>query len=109
MKKCKLHTGYIIKKHPMGKNFLGICLFGTIFSIRPLNTTELNHELIHAAQQKELLYIPFFIWYDIEWLVLFFKYRNWMLAYYHIRFEQEAYSHQCDLHYLKNRKHYSYK
>ena len=85
MKKCKLHTGYIIKKHPMGKNFLGICLFGTVFSIRPLNSTELNHELIHAAQQKELLYIPFFIWYGIEWLVLYFKYKNWMVVYYHIR------------------------
>lgn len=109
MKKCKLHTGYIIKKHPMGKNFLGICLFGTVFSIRPLNTIELNHELIHAAQQKELLYIPFFIWYGIEWLVLYFKYRNWMVAYYHIRFEKEAYSHQGDLQYLKNRKHYRYK
>jgi len=109
MKKCKLHTGYIIKKHPMGKNFLGICLFGTIFSIRPLNTIELNHELIHAAQQKELLYIPFFIWYGIEWLVLFLKYRSWMLAYYHIRFEKEAYAHQGDLHYLKHRKHYRYK
>ena len=109
MKKCKLHTGYIIKKHPMGKNFLGICLFGTVFSIRPLNTIELNHELIHAAQQKELLYIPFFIWYGIEWLVLYFKYRNWMVAYYHIRFEKEAYLHQGDLQYLKNRKHYRYK
>ena len=50
----------------MGKNFLGICLFGTVFSIRPLNTIELNHELIHAAHQKELLYIPFFIWYGIS-------------------------------------------
>ena len=92
----------------MGKNFLGICLFGTVFSIRPLNTIELNHELIHAAQQKELLYIPFFIWYGIEWLVLYFKYRNWMVAYYHIRFEKEAYRHQKDLSYLKHRRHYHY-
>lgn len=109
MKKCKFYKGYIIKKHPMGKNYLGICLFGIIFSIRPLNSEELNHELIHAAQQKELLYIPFFIWYGLEWLVLYCKYKNWMTAYYHIRFEEEAYTHQSDYHYLKNRKHYRYK
>ena len=108
MKKCKSYKGYIIKKHPMGKNFLGICLFGVVFSTRPLNTIELNHELIHAAQQKELLYIPFFIWYVIEWLVLLCKYRDWMKAYYNIRFEKEAYTHQNDSHYLKRRKHYRY-
>ena len=56
---------YLIKKHPMGGNYLAICLFGFIFSIRPLNSTELNHERIHAAQQKELFYLPFFIWYGI--------------------------------------------
>ena len=54
---------YLIKKHPMGKNYLAICLFGLIFSVRPLTPAELNHEKIHAAQQKELLYLPFFLWY----------------------------------------------
>ena len=93
----------------MGGNYLAICLFGFIFSLRPLNTTELNHELIHVAQQKELLYIPFFIWYVLEWLVLLVKYRNRMQAYLHIRFEEEAYRHQADPNYLKKRKHYRYK
>ena len=51
----KRHKVYLVKKHPMGKNFLAICLFGFVLSIRPLDATELNHELIHAAQQKELL------------------------------------------------------
>ena len=93
----------------MGKNYLAICLFGVVFSIRPLNTTELNHELIYAAQQKELLYIPFFIWYGIEWMILYFKYKDWEKAYFHIRFEQEAYFHQNDYNYLKYRNHYKYK
>lgn len=93
----------------MGKNYLAICLFGFIFSIRPLNTTELNHELIHAAQQKELLYIPFFIWYGIEWIILYFKYKDWEKAYFHIRFEKEAYFHQHDYNYLNHRRHYRYK
>ena len=107
MKKGK-HRVFLIKRHPMGGDFLAICLFGCIFSVRPLSETELNHELIHAAQQKELLYIPFFIWYVVEWLVLCCKYRNWMKAYYNIRFEKEAYLHQHDLGYLSRRKHYHY-
>ena len=68
----------------------------------------INHEEIHERQQKEMLVLPFFIWYGIEWFVLFLKYRDWMTAYQHIRFEQEAYRHQNDLSYLKNRRHYHY-
>lgn len=109
MKGRKQHKVYLVKRHPMGKNYLAICLFGFVLSIRPLNARELNHELIHAAQQKELLYIPFFIWYGIEWLVMYFKYRDWTQAYYHIRFEQEAYRHESDLKYLEKRKHFRYK
>lgn len=100
---------YLIKKHPMGKNYLAICLFGLIFSVRPLTPAELNHEKIHAAQQKELLYLPFFLWYGLEWLFFYMKYRDSEQAYFHIRFEQEAYKHQSDLQYLYNRRHYHYK
>ena len=103
------HKVYLIKRHPMGKKFLAICLFGFVFSVAPLNSRELNHELIHAAQQKELLYLPFFVWYFLEWLVLLVKYRDHMEAYRHIRFEEEAYRHEDDLSYLKHRKHYHYK
>ena len=99
---------YHIKPWLLGKNFIAICLFGFIFSVQPLNRKEINHELIHAAQQKELLYLPFFIWYFLEWLFLLVKYRDRMKAYRHIRFEKEAYEHQDDLSYLKHRKHYQY-
>lgn len=98
-----------IKKHPFGGNYLAINLFGFIFTLRDLDPVELNHELIHSAQQRELLYLPFFIWYGIEWLVLYFKYHDWLKAYYHIRFEQEAYAHQYELKYLKQRKQFIYK
>ena len=99
----------LIKRHPGGKSYLAICLFGLIFAVRPLDAYEFNHEKIHAAQQKELLYLPFFIWYVVEWLVLLVKYRDKKKAYYNIRFEKEAYNHQDDLSYLKKRKHYHYK
>ena len=98
----------LIRRHPMGKRFLAICLFGLIFAVRPLNPEELNHERIHTAQQREMLYLPFFVWYVVEWLFLLLRYRNFMQAYYHISFEQEAYRHQDDLDYLQHRKHYSF-
>ena len=97
-----------IKRHPFGKDFLAINLFGFIFSLRDLDKVELNHELIHSAQQKELLYLPFFIWYGIEWLILYLKYKDWTKAYYHIRFEKEAYFYQYNMDYLKQRKNYNY-
>lgn len=106
--KTKQSDVYIIKRQLLGKNFLAVCLFGFVLSVRPLNKTELNHELIHAAQQRELLYLPFFIWYGLEWLILLLKYRDGMEAYRHIRFEEEAYRHQNDLDYLSKRKHYNY-
>jgi hypothetical protein len=98
----------LIKRHPMGKSYLAICLFGLIFAVRPLSATEYNHERIYAAQQMELLYLPFFLWYVIEWLVLLVKYRDGKKAYFNIRFEKEAYNHQQDLQYLKNRKRFRY-
>lgn len=104
----KQHKVYLVRKILLGKDFLAICLFGFIFSIRPLDKVELNHELIHAAQQKELLYLPFFFWYGLEWLILLLKYRDRMKAYQHIRFEEEAYQHQDDLTYLKHRKLFQY-
>ena len=97
-----------MKRLPLGKNFLALTLGEFILAREPLDRYAVNHELIHVAQQRELLYIPFFIWYGIEWLGLCIKYRDALKAYYNIRFEKEAYRHQKDLSYLKNRKHYRY-
>lgn len=97
-----------VKRLPFGDDFLAINLFGVIFSREELSPTDLNHELIHTAQQRELLFVPFYLWYVIEWLVLMAKYRDRLTAYYHIRFEQEAYRHQNDLNYLQRRRHYRY-
>lgn len=98
-----------IKRFPIGGGFSAINLFGVIFSTEKLSKVELNHEHIHTAQERELLYVGFYLWYIIEWLCLLVKYHNGLQAYFHIRFEQEAYRHQSDLMYLKKRKHYHYK
>lgn len=98
-----------LHKKQLGQNFYAINLFGLIIAFDDLSVEELTHELIHTAQARELLYIPFYIWYILEWAILFIRYKDKMMAYYKIRFEREAYSHQNDLEYLKNRKHYHYK
>ena len=97
-----------IKKRSFMKRFYAINLFGIIITCEKLSKESLNHELIHTAQAKELLYVLFYIWYIAEWSVLVLKYRNWMKAYYNIRFEKEAYALQNDMEYLIRRKHYCY-
>lgn len=97
-----------IRRRKFMRDFYAINLFGCIITCRKLSQEELNHELIHSAQAKELLYLPFYIWYIMEWYFLYVKTKNWMKAYLNIRFEKEAYAHQNELDYLRHRKHYSY-
>lgn len=73
-----------------------------------ITDTILQHEKIHTAQMRELLYIGFYIWYLIEWLVLLIKYRDSTKAYMNVRFEKEAYAHQNTPDYLNKRKHFNY-
>ena len=68
----------------------------------------LNHESIHTKQQKELLFIPFYILYILEWLFRLLQYRNQHEAYMNISFEREAYKYGHDLSYLSKRKAYSW-
>jgi hypothetical protein len=70
--------------------------------------TDIRHENIHGAQQKELLIIFFLLWYGIEWLVKLCYYRNGTTAYKNICFEREAYDNETDIVYLDNRKHFSF-
>jgi hypothetical protein len=50
-----------------------------------------------------MLVLPFFIIYLTEFLLGYFKYKNWHLAYRNISFEREAYANEKDLCYLKQR------
>ena len=62
----------------------GICLnlFGMFLTQDKswIDKYVVNHELIHSAQQKELLWIPFYIIYLIEWVIRFCQYGNWHKA-----------------------------
>lgn len=66
----------------------------------------INHESIHIAQQGELLVIPFYVLYILEWFIKLFFYGS--RAYYNISFEREAYKNELDLTYLSKRKRYSW-
>ena len=91
------------------KNYFGISIYPFIFS-RPqgLNAKQLRHELIHIAQQRELLVIPFYILYVVEFLIRLVQYRNPHTAYLNISFEKEAYSNDSKKKYLENRKLYNW-
>jgi len=67
------------------------------------NNRLINHEKIHLRQQLELLILPFYIWYGIEYGILLIKLRDKKKAYYSISFEREAYANEADLNYLKTR------
>jgi len=64
----------------------------------------MNHERIHLRQQLELLIIPFYLFYFINYLYNLITTFNHASAYRNIIFEQEAYDHEKDLTYLKTRK-----
>ena len=69
------------------------------------DVTTINHESIHWKQQLEMLILPFYIWYLLEWIVrLIINGKN---AYYAISFEHESYANEDNLKYLETRKHYS--
>lgn len=90
------------------KGYKAINLFGFIFARKELSEKDINHEKIHTAQMKELLYIGFYLWYLIEWLILLCKYRNNSKAYKNIKFEKEAYAHEDNLMYLNYRSHFAF-
>ncbi len=93
---------------PMGRRYYAINLFGIVFAKGQLNAVDRNHEYIHTLQQREMLFIGFYVWYLVEWIIGLCRYRNSHKAYRQISFEREAYAHQHDLGYRKYRKHFSW-
>lgn len=87
------------------KGFKAINLFGILFvrENAKLDAKTINHEEIHTAQMKEMLYVFFYLWYVIEWIIRLFGKGN---AYRKVSFEKEAYNNQDDVTYLTKRKHY---
>lgn len=101
----------LVFKYLIPKGFRGITLFPFIIlfsSKEKQNHVLLNHEKIHIRQQLELLILPFFLWYFLEYLYRLFQYRNKKKAYLNISFEREAYTNEKNLDYLKQRSFWNF-
>ena len=90
------------------KGYKAMSLFGLIFARTELSDEDINHENIHARQCLELLGLPFYVLYSIEWIIRLLIYRNTKKAYHSISFEREAYDNENDNFYLSNRKLYAW-
>ena len=92
------------------RGFTAINLFGLIFVRQGMSFTavDLRHERIHTRQMLELLVVPFYLWYCLEWLFRLLQTRSPFRAYLSISFEREAYAHQSDPDYIRHRRHFAW-
>ena len=100
-----------ISKYLIPKGYYGLTLYPFVFLKHKSSKTDevlINHEKIHLKQQLELLILPFYIFYILEFLVRYVQYKNWYLAYINISFERESYNNEADLYYLDERKPWSF-
>lgn len=101
----------IIAKYLIPKGYRGMAIFPFVFmkyASDKNNEVFVNHEKIHLRQQIELLILPFFIWYLIEYVVRLIQYKNTDLAYHNISFEREAYKNETNMNYLGNRSFFGF-
>ena len=93
------------------KHITAITLWPFILFREKINQNNLiiiNHEKIHLKQQLELLVIPFYIFYVVEFLFRLIQYKNRQKAYRNISFEREAYANEANLDYLSRRSIWSF-
>ncbi len=96
----------IVSKYLIPKGYRGLTFFPFVilkYRNESANKVLLNHEKIHLKQQLELLILPFYLWYFIDFFIKYLKYKNKNIAYRSIIFEREAYANEKDLNYLKSR------
>lgn len=97
----------LISKYIIPKGYSGLTIFPFVLLKNDELKTDyvlINHEKIHLRQQLELLILPFYVFYLLEFIVRLIQFRNWQLAYRNISFERESYGNEIDLDYLKTRK-----
>ncbi|GEP49370.1 hypothetical protein FNO01nite_00420 [Flavobacterium noncentrifugens] len=101
----------IVSKYLIPKGYRGMTVFPFVILRERKDAglpTLMNHERIHIRQQLELLIVPFFIWYFLEYLVRLVQYKDRFLAYRNICFEREAYANESDFEYFKHRKTFAF-
>lgn len=60
--------------------------------------------MIHLRQELELLILPFYILYLLNYLFNLWRYKDRGKAYLNIVFEKEAYANEAETGYLRERK-----
>ena len=101
----------LVSKYMVPKGYIGISLFPFVFVKDAAIKNDkrfVNHEKIHLRQQLELLVLPFFVWYVVEFIIRYVQYKKWSLAYRAISFEREAYAQDSCFDYLENRTFWSF-
>lgn len=101
----------IVAKYLIPKGYRGMAVFPFIlvkYYKDQVNAVFVNHEKIHLRQQIEMLILPFFIWYILEFFIRLIQYKNTDLAYRNISFEREAYENETNFNYLKNRSFFQF-
>ncbi len=96
----------LVFKHFFYKNYVGLSLWPFIIlkndSLKD-DIVLINHEKIHLKQQQELLIIPFYVLYVLEWLIRSLLYWDSYKGYKNISFEREAYFNERNLDYTSER------
>jgi hypothetical protein len=96
----------VVFKYLIPKGYRGLTLYPFVIISNDKDrgdATFLNHEKIHIRQQLEMLVLPFYIWYVIEYLFRLIQYKDRRKAYMNISFEREAYANEKDLNYIRKR------
>ena len=101
----------LVFKHFFYKNYVGLTIWPfIILKNDDLKGDEvlINHEKIHLRQQRELLIIPFYLLYVLEWLLRSIYYLDFYKGYQNISFEREAYVNEKNLEYIESRTIFSF-
>ncbi|MDO6491942.1 MAG: hypothetical protein ABJD66_12650 [Cellulophaga sp.] len=101
----------LVSKLFFRKNYVGLSLWPFIIlksdALRD-DDSLINHEKIHLRQQLELLVLPFYILYLLEFLIRCLFYWDSYKAYQNLSFEREAYYNEDNPNYLNERKPFSF-
>ncbi|MEH6682254.1 MAG: hypothetical protein V7724_17050 [Sediminicola sp.] len=97
----------VVFRHLFYRNYVGLSLWPFII-LKHAKLKEdrvlINHERIHLRQQLELLVVPFYILYLLEWGIRTLFYFDGYRAYRNISFEREAYGNELKSDYLSRRR-----
>ena len=96
----------LISRYLVPKGYTGMAIFPFVFlkySRLKEDKVLVNHERIHLQQQLEMLVLPFYVWYVLEFIIKLMYYRRWKKAYLNISFERECYYNETNLIYLETR------